>query len=502
LIASLTPLCGLPPELVAGRILPAVAFSILFGNLFYAWQAHRLARRTGRSDVTAIPFGINTPTIFAYISLIMVPVYLRTHDATLAWHMGIFASLLSGVVQTVSAFCIDWLRRTTPLAALLSPLAGLAMAFLCLGFVFGIFENPQVALFPAVIILATYASRMRLPLRIPSGFVAMVVGAITVVLLKALHLYHLPPQQPLLPLGLYLPKPVNLFHVLTYGEGWRYASIFLPLSLLDTIVSLQILESVKLDGDDYATTPSLLVNGLATLAGAALGSAFPTSLYIGHNAHKANGARIGYSILGGIASAALCLTGLVPAVLHIVPLEVVAFAVVWFGLAMVGQAFQEVPAAHCVAVALGLVPMLAQWVTQAVDLAVRKSGGDLMTVAPRFGGELAVYGLIALGQGALLVSMIWAAALVWMIERRFLRAAMWMLAGAVFSCFGLIHAYRLTSQGVENNLGFWVAPGFTLSYLAAALFLLICHWYAKNSPSAFATAESSEHLAAARQDPR
>ncbi len=330
--------------MVAGRILPAVAFSILFGNLFYAWQAHRLARRTGRNDVTAIPFGINTPTIFAYISLIMVPVYLRTHDATLAWHMGIFASLLSGVVQTVSAFCIDWLRRTTPLAALLSPLAGLAMAFLCLGFVFGIFENPAVALLPAVIILATYASRMRLPLRIPSGFVAMVVGALTVVVLKAFHLYHLPAQQPLLPLGLYLPKPVNLFHVLTYGDGWRYASIFVPLSLLDTIVSLQILESVRLDGDDYATTPSLLVNGLATLAGTALGSAFPTSLYIGHNAHKANGARIGYSILGGIASAALCLSGLVPAVLHVVPLEVVAFAVVWFGLAMVGQAFAEVPA--------------------------------------------------------------------------------------------------------------------------------------------------------------
>jgi AGZA family xanthine/uracil permease-like MFS transporter len=470
--------------MVAGRILPAVAFSILFGNLFYAWQAHRLAQRAGRSDVTAIPFGINTPTIFAYISLIMVPVYLRTHDATLAWHMGIFASLLSGVVQTVSAFCIDWLRRTTPLAALLSPLAGLAMAFLCLGFVFGVFENPAVALLPAVIILATYASRMRLPLRIPSGFVAMVVGALTVVLLKAFHLYHLPPQQPLLPLGLYLPKPVNLLHVLTYGEGWRYASIFVPLSLLDTIVSLQILESVKLDGDDYATTPSLLVNGLATLAGTALGSAFPTSLYIGHNAHKANGARIGYSILGGIASAALCLSGLVPAVLHVVPLEVVAFAVVWFGLAMVGQAFAEVPASHCVAVALGLVPMLAQWVTQTVDLAIRKAGGDLMTVAPRFGGELAIYGLIALGQGALLVSMIWAAALVWMIERQFLRAAMWMLAAAVFSSVGLIHAYRLTPQGIENKFGLWAAPGFTLSYLAAAAFLLICHWYTQRSLNA------------------
>jgi AGZA family xanthine/uracil permease-like MFS transporter len=243
---------------------------------------------------------------------------------------------------------------------------------------------------------------------------------------------------------------------------------------------------VRLAGDDYPTTPSLLVNGLATLAGAAFGSAFPTSLYIGHNAHKANGARIGYSILGGITTAALCLSGLVPAVLRVVPLEVVAFAVVWFGLAMVGQAFQEVPASHTVAVALGLVPMLAQWVTQTVDLAVRTSGSDLMTVAPRFGSQLAIYGLIALGQGALLVSMIWAAALVWMLERQFLRASIWMLVAAALSCVGVIHAYRLTPQGIENRLGWWVAPDFTLSYLAAALFLLLCHWYAQRHPNALA----------------
>lgn len=239
-------------------------------------------------------------------------------------------------------------------------------------------------------------------------------------------------------------------------------------------------------GDDYPTNPSLLVNGLATIVGATLGSAFPTSLYIGHNAHKANGARIGYSILGGVASAVLCLTGLVPAILRFVPLEVVAFVVVWFGLAMVGQAFREVPAAHSVAVALGIVPMLAQWVTQIVDLAVRKAGGDLLTVAPRFGGELAIYGMIALGQGALLVSMVWAAALVWIIERRFLQAAGWMFVAAVLSCFGVIHAYQLTPQGIENHLGWWVSPEFTLSYLASALFLLVCHWYAQTRPSSFA----------------
>ena len=487
LIASLTPLCGLPQELVTGRILPAVAFSILFGNLFYAWQAHRLARAAGRSDVTAIPFGVNTPTVFAYVLLIMVPVYERTHDSTLAWHMGIFASLVSGVVQTASAFCVDWLRRSTPLAALLCPLAGLSMAFLGLGFIFGIFQMPEVALVPAVILLATYGSRMRLPWRIPSGLVAMIVGGGTVALLRAVHLYQPAAQLALLSPGLYLPKPINLFQIFAQGEGWRYASIFLPLSLLDTLVSLQILESVRIAGDEYRTTPSLLVNGLATIVGATFGSAFPTTLYIGHNAHKANGARIGYSILGGIANAALCLTGLVPLVLRFVPLEVAAFAVVWFGLTMVGQAFEEVPAGHAVAVALGLIPILAQWVTQIVDLAVRKSGTNLMAVAPRFGGELPIYGMIALGQGALLVSMIWAAALVWIIERQFLKSAAWMLVAAALSSVGVIHAYLLTPEGIENNLGWWVAPGFALSYLAAALFLSACQWYTHNRPGAFAS---------------
>jgi AGZA family xanthine/uracil permease-like MFS transporter len=163
----------------------------------------------------------------------------------------------------------------------------------------------------------------------------------------------------------------------------------------------------------------------------------------------------------------------------------VAFVVVWFGLAMVGQAFQEVPAAHSVAVALGLVPMLAQWVTQIVDLAIRKAGANLLAVAPRFGNELAIYGMIALGQGALLVSMIWAAALVWIVDRQFVKASAWMFAGAVLSCFGVIHAYRITPQGIENHLGWWVAPEFTLSYAAAATFLLICHAYATNNPGAF-----------------
>jgi AGZA family xanthine/uracil permease-like MFS transporter len=490
LIAGLAPLCGLPLELVSSRILPAVAFSILVGNLFYAWQAHGLAVRTRRTDVTAIPFGVNTPTIFAYVFLIMLPVYLRTRDSQLAWHLGVFACFLSGIVQTAGAFCTDWLRRHTPRAALLCPLAGIAIAFLCLGFVLRIFQTPELALLPTVIILSVYGSRIRLPFRMPGGLLCILAGIILVALLRALHIYHLPAPPPLVALGMHLPRPVNLFEFLRHGEGWEYLSIILPMSALDTIVSLQILESVKVAGDDYPTRPSLLMNGVATLGAAAFGSPFPTTLYFGHMAHKAYGARVGYSILNGLATLLICITGLISPILHFVPLEVVAIVIVWFGLVMVAQAFQEIPKSHCIAVAFGLLPMLASWGLQLVDLALRKGGSSLLQAAPKFGEELAIYGLIALSQGALLVSMVWAAALAYILDRRFLPAAGWLLAGAVLSTLGLIHAYELSSAGIVNKLGIFASPEFAISYAAAALFLVGCHYYIRRFPSAAQNSES------------
>ena len=60
-------------------------------------------------------------------------------------------AFLSGVIQTAGAFCTDWLRRHTPRAALLCPLAGIAMAFLCLGFVLRVFQVPSLALLPAIV---------------------------------------------------------------------------------------------------------------------------------------------------------------------------------------------------------------------------------------------------------------------------------------------------------------------------------------------------------------
>jgi adenine/guanine/hypoxanthine permease len=91
-------LIHLPDDYIFGKILPGAAFSILVGNLFYAWQARRLARETGREDVTALPYGINTVSLFAFIFFIMMPIYQETQDPVWAWKVGLVACFLNGAI--------------------------------------------------------------------------------------------------------------------------------------------------------------------------------------------------------------------------------------------------------------------------------------------------------------------------------------------------------------------------------------------------------------------
>jgi adenine/guanine/hypoxanthine permease len=119
-----------------------------------------------------------------------------------------------------------------------------------------------------------------------------------------------------------------------------------------------------------------------------------------------------------------------------------------------------------------------------IDTALRISGSSFQQSAPLFGDQLYVYGLVALSQGALLVSMIWAAIIAHLLDRQLLHAAAWLGAGAILSCIGLIHAFRITSRGVETVLGLFAAPAFALSYLAASAFLVAFHFYvARTQPA-------------------
>lgn len=477
--------CGMPSDLVFGKILPGAALSILFGNVFYAWQARRLAIKTGRADVTALPYGINTVSLIAYVFLIIAPIYFETKDPNIAWQAGLFACLVSGVLECLGAFVGDWLRRHTPRAALLSSLAGIAITFISMGFVFQIFAMPAIAVVPAMLVIIVYGGQIKLPFGLPGGFIAVALGVAMGWLLRWSGYPYFQPLQETYRFAIHLPRTTfsDMLVFLTNGQGWKYLNVIFPMALFNVIGSLQNLESAEAAGDRYDTRSSLLVNGFGSIVASCLGNPFPTTIYIGHPAWKAMGARCGYSILNGAVITILCLIGGVTLVLKVVPMEAMIGILLWIGLIITSQAFQEVPKKHSVAVALGLMPALAAWALLLMETTLRKAGATLFHVAPKFGSDLYVYGIISLSQGFMLSCMILSAMMVFVVEREFFKAALWTATAAVLSFFGVVHAYVLTPAGVQNRFGFGAAKTYAFAYLITTMLLIALHYYNRGTES-------------------
>src|SRR5215470_2164592 len=173
---------GFPDALIYGRVLPGAAVSLLVGNLFYAWQAMRLARATGRQDVSALPYGINTVSLFAYVFLVMLPARLAAEaagmadPARVAWHAGLVACFGSGAIELLGSTVSERIRRSTPRAALLSTLAGIALTFIAIGFLFRAYARPLIGFTTLAIILLVYFGRVRFRGGLPGGLVAVVLG--------------------------------------------------------------------------------------------------------------------------------------------------------------------------------------------------------------------------------------------------------------------------------------------------------------------------------------
>lgn len=475
LIFTLCPLlCGISVAEVTSEILPGAALSILAGNFFFAWQAWKIARCEGREDVTAMPYGINTVSLFAFIVFIMAPIYRQTNDASLAWKAGLFACFISGVMELIGAFIGDALRRHAPRAALLSSLAGIAITFIAMGFVFQIFATPSLGLLPMLLILVCYAAKVKLPLGLPAGFVAVVVGTLIALGLRAAGLAPAAAPSEAASLGFHPPhwSGGDLFGFLFSQTGWTYMAVIFPMGLFNIIGSLQCLESAEAAGDRFPTRPSLLANGVGSIVAACFGSPFATTLYIGHPGWKAMGARWGYSWLNGIVICAIALFGAVGQVLSVVPLEVTLGILLWIGIVITAQAFQASPQEHALAVAVGLIPALASWLLVQLETALRIAGTGLAATADKFAPTLHIHGVIALSQGFLLTSLIYSAVVAFVIDGKFGRAAVWLLAASLLSAIGLIHAYTITPGGVENHFAwFTAAPEFAIAYAMGAVML-------------------------------
>ncbi|HVO31713.1 MAG TPA: NCS2 family permease, partial [bacterium] len=370
---------GFPAELVYGRILPGAAVSILVGNLFYSWQAMQLARRTGRTDVCALPYGINTVSLFAHVFLVMLPAKLAAQAAgaadpvRIAWGAGLLACLASGVMEFAGAFVAERVRKATPRAALLSTLAGIALGFISLGFLFRTFARPIVGLTTFGVVMLTYFGRVRFKGRLPGGMVAVALGTLLA------WITGIAPPQGAAPewSGFHVPIPVvgAMLDAIRGGQLLPYASVILAMGLFNILGSLQNIESAEAAGDPYPTRPSLLVNGVGSIAAALFGSCFPTTIYIGHPGWKALGARAGYSVLNGAFVTVVCLTGTLAWISWAVPVDAGMAIVLWIGIVISAQAFQATPREHAPAVVMGLLPGIGAWGVLMAKNGVRAAGG-------------------------------------------------------------------------------------------------------------------------------
>jgi AGZA family xanthine/uracil permease-like MFS transporter len=224
------------------------------------------------------------------------------------------------------------------------------------------------------------------------------------------------------------------------------------------------------------------VNGLGTIAAAAFGSCFPTTIYIGHPGWKALGARAGYSLLNGVFATVVCLTGTLAHLAWALPIDVGLAIVLWIAVVITAQAFQSTPREHAPAVVLGLLPGVAAWGALMAKNGLRAAGVGAPGGPPFSPALVEVFrasdtwidGAFALEQGFIFTAMILSAATVHIIDRHFRAAAAWCAVAALLSALGLMHAYRWTAGDTAIELR--PAWEWALGYAAMGTVLLAVPW--------------------------
>ncbi|WP_242111607.1 hypothetical protein [Luteimonas aquatica] len=480
--AALVGIFGMPAEVVFQRMFPGTAFGVLVGNLIYTWMARRLAARSGRDDVTAMPLGLDAPTSIGMALLVLGPAFaafrqqgLDAHAAAMAtWQLGAASLVVMGALKFVLSFFGDAVTRIAPRAALLGSIAGIALVLMGFLPLVETLRSPVVGFVTLGLLLYVLIAKGRLPVRLPGVLVAFVFGTLLYYALGLAGLgapgFALPQAAPL---QVVLPWP-SLAFVEGLPSTVPYLPLLLPFGLLMVVGGINVSESARAAGDDYRTRDILLVEAFSTLVAGLCGGVAQTTPYIGQPAYKHMGARSGYTLLTGLFVGVGGMLGLISGLVQWLPLAVLAPIIVYVGIDITVQAFQATPSRHAPAMVLGFLPSVAY-------LLGIKAGNPMWIAPERFAEltstldghglpELAV--IVVLGNGFIITSMLWISALAAMIDGRLLRAAGCLLVAAGLTLFGLIHSVDprggiylpWTLQGLPAT----IAWQFAFAYVALA----------------------------------
>jgi AGZA family xanthine/uracil permease-like MFS transporter len=486
----------MPPEIVFGRILPATGLMLCLSTIYYAWLAYKLAAKTGRSDVCALPSGTSVPHMFVVVFVIMLPITLQSGDPVKGWEAGLTWVFLQSFVLMIGGFIGPWIRKITPRAALLGTLAGVSITFISMKPAVEIFLTPVIGLTCFAVILLSWFGGVKYR-GVPAGLVAIAVGT---AIAWGSNLFGLNYGgmttaafgEALKGFGFNVPLPA-FGHV--FG-GFEYLGILLvtaiPFGIYDLVEALDNVESAEVAGDSFPTTRVLCADGVISLIGCVMGNPFINAVYIGHPGWKSMGGRIGYSAATGVAVIFLTWFGIVSVMLAFIPTVAILPILLYIGMLIGAQAFQETPKRHAPAIVLSLAPHLAHWVVTLMTGALAGAGTILATLGPEKKAELLkamnnegvmFHGLEILGGGSILGGLILGSIAVFIIDRNFFKAGAFSITGGVLTFFGFMHGDRL---GISQS------PTVAASYLIVGFVLVAASKFAVASPAFEATGEVVE----------
>lgn len=456
---------GMPVAIVMGKILPAIGIATFLGNMWYFYEAWRLAKKEKRSDVTAQPFGIGGPVVMSWLFLIMGPVYWKTGDAMLAFRVGLAACFIGGIIEILGAFIGRWLLKVIPRSALIGNLAAGAFVWLSLVGIFIVFDQPAIAMVPMFIVILNYVAKANIRnIKIPTGVFVIGIGTIIGWLTGYMNIETL--TAAFTDVGFQAPS----FFIEDIFKGFKdvipYLPVIIPLQIANFLTTLQGIESAKIVGDVYPEKESMIMDGIFTIIGSLLGNPFPTTVYCGHPSWKAIDARGGYSIVVGFAYLIITLTGLTGVMMSVIPYETVIVLLIFVGLSVTIDTFKETDKKYIPVILISMLPILAEHTKSVISSAVQAAGGRLENVSPEAFADFNIYirGVETLGNGAFLSSLLIAGWLACAIDKRYKHAALFAVALGIFSLIGLIHSsqmFMLSKEIVILSIGYFAIAAIT-----------------------------------------
>src|SRR5438552_4198188 len=334
----------MPDSLVFGRILPALGLMMCLSTLYYAFLAYRLALKSGRSDVCALPSGVSVPHMFIVTFVIMLPITLKANDPINGWEAGLVWVFFQSFILMIGGFIAPYIRRITPRAALLGTLAGVSITFISMRPALEMYMTPIIGLTCFAIILVSWFGGYKYPKGIPAGLVAIAVGML---IAWGSNLFGLNYG------GMSLDKVTGAFSSFGFSvpvpavdhvfSGFEFLGIILvtaiPFGIYDLVEAMDNVESAEAAGDAFPTTSVLTADGVVSLIGCLMGNPFINAVYIGHPGWKAMGGRIGYSAATGGLVIVLWGFGLLALISSLIPLVAISPILLYIGMLIGAQAF-------------------------------------------------------------------------------------------------------------------------------------------------------------------